>query len=63
MFSYSAYKNLLFSIALQTPVMSSSTDTNFTPSMFYATPDQDGNYGPMDIESSGPIDISSDENQ
>jgi len=53
---------LLFSLASQIPAMDPSTnETTFTPSMFYATPDQDEYYGPVDIPSPGPIVISSDE--
>lgn len=60
LFSHSVYKNLFFSLAHSGPTMSSSTnDTNFTPSMFYATPDQDGYYGPIDTQT--PIAISSDD--
>jgi len=43
---------LFFFLASPVPARSSSTtNTNFTPTAFFAEPDEDGYYGPVDRSS------------
>jgi len=57
-------KNLLFFLAFQNPSTSFSTnDSTFTPSAFFATPDEEGFYSPIRSPDPDPIVISSDDNK